>query len=119
MIPTSLVNQKLPQALGVAQEAFDEFRQDDKIDEADRAKLATLMREKHDDQEYSEEELALLERAYCKIEDVKETDYEHLESPDMFVKMDYLMQEGGKVGIGRAITVFDATTEDCAAYIRL
>ena len=43
MIPTSLVNRKLPEALGVVQEAIDEFRQDDKIDEADRTELAMLV----------------------------------------------------------------------------
>ena len=116
VIPTSLMNRRLPQALGVLQQAIDEFRQDDKIDEVNRAELATLMREKHDDQEYSEEELAVLERGHHRFEDVDEADYEHIESPDVFVKMDMVMEEGASVVVGRAVTIVDATAEDCATW---
>ena len=44
MMPTSVMNQKLPlnDALSVVQQAIDAFRQDDKIDEVDRAELATF-----------------------------------------------------------------------------
>ena len=38
--------------------------------------------------------------AQRKFEDVKETDYEHIESPDVFVKMDKVMEDGATVGIG-------------------
>ena len=84
--------------------------------EQDLKEALRLMREKHEDQEYSEEEAAILERAQHKFEDVDEADYEHIESPDVFVKMDKVMEEGVMVGIGRAFTVVDATAEDCAAF---
>ena len=55
IVPTSVMNLKLPYALSVVHSAIEEFKEDDKIDEADRAELATLMREKSEDQVYSEE----------------------------------------------------------------
>ena len=53
IVPTRVMNLKLPYALSPVQQAIKEFRQDKKIDEADRAELAAFIREKHEDQEYS------------------------------------------------------------------
>ena len=64
----------------------------------------------------SSKELAVLDRVRRKFEYLKETDYEHIKSPDVFVKMDKVWEEGGAVGIGRAVTVVDAAAEDCAAW---
>ena len=57
------MDRRLPLALSVVQQAIEEFRQDDKIDEAEMAGLATLMMEKQEDQEYSEEVRAREERS--------------------------------------------------------
>ena len=62
------------------------------------------------------QELAVLDRAHRKFEGLKETDYEHLESPDVFVKLDKVVEEGASPLIGRGITVVDTTLQDCAAW---
>ncbi|GMH54393.1 hypothetical protein TL16_g01661 [Triparma laevis f. inornata] len=68
VIPTWLVDKKVPQALGVVQRAIDEFRQDEKVDAAELREKATFMRGKWQDEVYSEEENALLERVRQKFE---------------------------------------------------
>ena len=57
IIPTSLVNNKIPKALKAVQGATDEFRQDEKVDAAERRELAILMREAWEDEKYSDEEV--------------------------------------------------------------
>ena len=115
-IPTWLVNRVVPETLGFVQEAIDVFRQDDKVDNVERDKLMTLMKESHEDHEYTEDEVAILDHARNKFEGLKESDFEHLESPDVFVKMHKIMEENGHILIGRASTVIDTTIEECAAW---
>ena len=57
IIPKSIVNSKIPYAMSIVQEATDEFRQDEKVDAAERRELAVLMREAWEDEVYSEEEV--------------------------------------------------------------
>ncbi|GMH55451.1 hypothetical protein TL16_g01910 [Triparma laevis f. inornata] len=122
-LPSWLVNQKVPLALSAVQEAIDEFRQDEKVDAAELREKATFIRERGQDEEYSEEENALLERVRKKFEgSLKEGNWKQLKSPDVFVKMGATFEESGSsAAIGRAITVVDATIEDCATleYARM
>ncbi|GMH53591.1 hypothetical protein TrLO_g210 [Triparma laevis f. longispina] len=71
-IPTWVVDKKIPLALTAVQEAIEEFRQDEKVDAAELREKATFMRERGQDEVYSEEENALLERVRQKFE-FKET----------------------------------------------
>ena len=57
IIPKSLVNSKIPNVLAAVQTATDEFRQDEKVDTAERRELAILIREAWEDEVYSEEEV--------------------------------------------------------------
>ena len=119
IIPKSLVNSKIPNALAVVQDATDEFRQDEKVDAAERRELAILMREAWEDEVYSEEEEALIQRVRQKFEvSLDESKWKLLKSPDIFVKMESIFEEEKKsaAGIGRAITVVDASLEECAAW---
>ncbi|GMI16129.1 hypothetical protein TrLO_g13735 [Triparma laevis f. longispina] len=81
------------------------------------------MRERGEVEVYSEEEIALLERVRKKFEgSLKEgKGWKQLKSPDIFVKMESTYEEGSAAGVGRAITVVDATIEDCATleYARM
>ncbi|GMH73697.1 hypothetical protein TL16_g06259 [Triparma laevis f. inornata] len=118
-IPTWVVNKKVPQALGAIQGAINEFRQDEKVDAADRKEKATFMREHGQEIVYDEEENALLERVRQKFEDsLKDGEgWKQLKSPDVFVKMEATFEEwGSSAVVGRAVTVVDATVEDCAAW---
>ena len=118
VIPTWLVDKYAPRSLKVVQEAIDEFRQDVKIDAADREELSTLMGKCLSEETYSEEELALLQNVRRKFEgSLKGKKWKQLRSSDVFVTMESTFEEGGSAaGIGRAITVVDASIEDCAAW---
>ncbi|GMH77977.1 hypothetical protein TL16_g07607 [Triparma laevis f. inornata] len=117
-IPTWVVNKKVPQALSGVQGAIDEFRQDEKVDAASLGELATLIRERGQNEVYSEEENALLERACQTFEDdLKEGALKQLKSPDVFVKMmSTVVKEGDQAVIGKCVAVVDAAIEDCAAF---
>ncbi|GMH95050.1 hypothetical protein TL16_g13066 [Triparma laevis f. inornata] len=97
-IPTWVMDKKISLSLKCVQEVIDEFRQDDKVDAAD----------------------ASLKRLSNKFEvSLKEGNWKTVKSPDPFVTMEFmgLGSDGGStVGIGRAVTVVDATMEDCAAW---
>ena len=78
----------MPKALSVISDSIEEFRQDNKVDEADRAVLATIMRERHGEQDYSEEELAILERGTTFFRTVKESsNLRYVESRDPLVTL--------------------------------
>ncbi|GMI03401.1 hypothetical protein TrLO_g3008 [Triparma laevis f. longispina] len=107
-IPTWLMDKKMPEALGVVQDAIDEFRPDEKVDAAELREKSTFIRERWQDEVYSEEENGLLERACQKFEgSLKEgTDWKQLKSPDIFVKMEATFEEKcSSAAIGRAVTV--------------
>jgi hypothetical protein len=57
VIPPWLVDSKVPHVLSVVQNATNEFRQDEKVDAAERRELAILMREAWEDEVYSEDEV--------------------------------------------------------------
>lgn len=58
-IPTWAVNRRAPSVMKSVQEGIDQFRQDEKIDTADRRDVAILMRKGAEDEVYSEEEVRL------------------------------------------------------------
>ncbi|GMH72308.1 hypothetical protein TrLO_g5596 [Triparma laevis f. longispina] len=114
------MDKKISLSLKCVQEVIDEFRQDDKVDAAVRGELSTFMKERWQGEVYSEEEDASLKRLSNKFEvSLKEGNWKTVKSPDPFVTMEFmgLGSDGGStVGIGRAVTVVDATMEDCAAW---
>ncbi|GMH68801.1 hypothetical protein TrLO_g1825 [Triparma laevis f. longispina] len=116
-IPTWVVDKKVDVALSVVQLAIDEFRQE-KVNAAELREKATFMRERGQDEVYSEEEKALLERVRKKFEGLLKEGkgWKQLKSPGVFVKMGSTYEEGSSAVVGRAVTVVDATTEDCAAW---
>ena len=67
-IPTWVVDKTAPRALKAVQDVIDEFRQDDRIDAADREELLALMEGRCRKEVYSEEEDALLQRVRQKFE---------------------------------------------------
>ncbi|GMH79820.1 hypothetical protein TrLO_g13491 [Triparma laevis f. longispina] len=116
-IPTWLVDKKAPVALSAVQEAIDEFRQDEFLDAADIGELATLMKERWEDEVYSEEENAFIQRNLEKFDGALATSsrWKQLHSPNSFINMEMLHEEGQTVAICRATAIFDTTIEDCAA----
>ena len=109
---------KIRRALKPLQEAIDEFRQDDRIDAADMEEFSGLIKGCWRQEVYSEEEEALLQRVCQKFEgSLEEIKWKRLNSPDTFVKMDGIFEEGRSTAmIGRAVTIVDASIEECAAW---
>ncbi|GMH84308.1 hypothetical protein TL16_g09884 [Triparma laevis f. inornata] len=119
-IPTWVVNKQVPSQLKVVQEAINGFKQDKQIDTASVSDLATYMKDHWQDQTYSAQEDALLQRARLKFEDsLRNKHWKKLKSPDPFVTMDSTMYEDrgnfASIAIGRTSTIVDATPEECAA----
>ncbi|GMH92016.1 hypothetical protein TrST_g565 [Triparma strigata] len=116
-IPTWVADKKMTTYLGVVHEAFDYFRQDNRIDAADRGELSALIVERGNEQVYSEEENAMLQRVSQKFDgSLEEGKWTKLKSPDVFVRMESVFEKGSSAGVGRAVTVVDASLEDCAAW---
>ncbi|GMH47290.1 hypothetical protein TL16_g00027 [Triparma laevis f. inornata] len=146
-IPAWVVAKKVPVALNSVQWAIDEFRQDEKVDAAKLKERATSIREEMRDAVYSEEEEAMLRRVSGKYEGKrggvrfsrrstfiqnlfrnpldktkrpKNLDWKQLKSPDVFVKIEFILNETGKnlktgEGVGRATTVIDSSIEGIMA----
>ena len=68
VIPTWVVDSKIPKSLSTVQEAIDEFRQDDRIDAAVREGISEVIEERWREEVYSQEENALLQRVRQKFE---------------------------------------------------
>jgi len=113
VIPTRVVESKIPLALSAVGDLRDEFQRDDEIDKMERDELARVI--KDEQQVYSEDEDSLIQRVQDKLGALKEEDFEELESPDYLVKMK-LNTMGAAGGVGRATTVVDASIEVCAAW---
>ena len=68
----------------------DEFHCYDEIDETELDKLARVIKEEQ--QVYSENENSLIQRVQDKLGATKKEDFEEIESPDHFVKIELNMQ---------------------------
>ncbi|GMH49720.1 hypothetical protein TrVE_jg2397 [Triparma verrucosa] len=122
IIPTWLVSQKVPYALSVLQQAADYFRQDDLVEAEELRVLSNFLTEELKDEVYTAEENALIDRVSEKLDNLEEKEgtLTKVVSPDVFVKMDttvvFDVVDHHKTMIGRAVTVLDASVEDCVAW---
>jgi len=113
VIPTSVVESKIPLALGALGGLRDRFQRDDEIDEAVRSSLARIM--ERGPQTYSAEEHAMVNKVQVKLGMFEWKDFDELDSPDHLVKMGARFDEE-EAGIVRASTVVDASVFECAAW---
>ncbi|GMH92398.1 hypothetical protein TL16_g12337 [Triparma laevis f. inornata] len=95
--------------------ACEEFRQDEKMDRALVMDRATYLKDNWENEVYSEEENGLLKRAQEKFESGLMGRWKSLRSPDPFVAMDWVFDEGACHIVGRAVCILDAPLEYCAA----
>ena len=117
VIPTWVVDKKLPQSLKVVQEAIDEFRQDDRIDAADREELSELMEERWGEEVYSQEEKLLIEKGKATVKAIMgSASLKVLESGDPLVTFKLAHLEGDKLGSGFGESVVDGGMEEVAAF---
>ena len=116
IISPSLSMRGLRSTLNVIHTAVEEFRQDELLDSETRDRMMKLMRDRYQTQVYSKEELARLKNTRRKFEGLKESEFVPLPSPDLFVKIEKVREQGSSVLVGRATAIVDATIEECAAW---
>ena len=96
----------------------DMFKRDQEIDALDCESIALMM--KNEPQHYSEEELLVLETVSENFSSfAEETMYSRIHamnSPDPQVDMLSMSVAGSPAMMGKAVAVFDATPEECAAW---
>ena len=115
VLPTRVVESKIPLALSAVSDLRDEFQRDDEIDKMERDELAKVVKEEQ--QMYSEDEDSLIQRVQSKLGAIQEEDFEELESSDHLVKMGKMHAEGdGRMIIIRASATIDSSIEECAAW---
>jgi hypothetical protein len=113
-IPIKVLNHKLPLALSGVEEMRSKFQRNDEMDKRDREELSRVLFDK--EQIYTEEENELFERVIGKLTaGTKEDDVREIKSADHLVEMAWSKVQGG-VGIGKASTTVDASSEDCAVW---
>ncbi|GMH96230.1 hypothetical protein TrST_g8697 [Triparma strigata] len=129
VIPTWVVNRKVPYVLSSVQTAVNLFRQDEKIDTAERDDLMSSMQQGLEAETYTEEEEAWIKAISEKYEKSsnggeRTEGFKKLISPDPYVKMESMIIEGvslnmadkSTAGCARAIAIIDASFEECAAF---
>jgi hypothetical protein len=117
VIPTWLVDKKLPRSLKVVQEAIDEFRQDGRIDAAVREELSELMEERWAEEVYSEKERLLIEKGKATVKAIMgSADLKVLESGDPLVTLKTAHLEDDKLVTGIVESVVDGKMDEVAAF---
>ena len=115
-MPTWLINAKAPLALRWVIESRKIFARDEEIDAEERQALIDVMI--NSEQIYTADETMIMEMAKTKFEALEEGEskWEEVESPDHFVSMQKIFEEGSFIAVGRAVTVVDASVEECCSW---
>jgi hypothetical protein len=114
MVPTWVMNLKVPEALGGMESVRAEFDRSQEVDDEERLRLAKLIKEQV--QTYDAEEEALIGRVQNAIGGLPSSEFEKVHSPDPLVEMRRIYKEGVRTVIIRGVTTLDATLEECAAH---
>jgi len=116
-IPTWVVNKTAPKALKIVQEAIDEFRQDDRIDAAEREEFTTFVKEHWKEEVYSVEELLLINKGKANVKAIMDSaDLKVVDSGDPTVSLRVAHLEDDKLGTGAFECVIDAEMEELVAF---
>lgn len=100
-ILTWVVNKLAPSVLDVVQEAIDVFRQDEKIDSADRGNLSACIKELWREEVYSEEERLQIENGKATIKAIMgSANLKVLETDDALVTLKAAHLEDDKLVTG-------------------
>ncbi|GMI10084.1 hypothetical protein TrVE_jg4412 [Triparma verrucosa] len=111
------MDKKMPGALSAVQEAIDEFRQDDRIDAADREELSELMEEHWKEEVYSEGEQLLIDKGKATVKAITgSANLKALKSGNPLVTLKAAHLEGDKLITSIAESVVDGEMEEVAAF---
>ena len=116
ILPVWLINHKLPQALSAVKETLNEFKEDEKIDDAERAALSEHFSKTWPTEVYSKEEQDTLDTVRSKFDALGKGNYVLQESPDVFVKMETIYEEGDTPICAKATLILDANIADGMAF---
>ncbi|GMI23313.1 hypothetical protein TeGR_g10056, partial [Tetraparma gracilis] len=118
MVPTWVMNLKVPEALGGIESVRAEFDRSQEVDDEERLRLAKIIKEqahpRAKNEVYTDVENAVVNRVRDQLDSIPDSSFEKFESPDHLVHMEGF-HEGGKNGILRASTVLDEDICVCAA----
>jgi hypothetical protein len=113
VVPVKIMESKIPMLLSVMVDLREEFQRDDDVDKKNLDEMARVIRD--EPQNYSDGELELLKRVHDSIGSLPDAGFQQLESTDHLVEM-FWSNEGAHAGVGKAITVIDASPEECASW---
>jgi len=111
-LPPWAMRTEIMRTLSVVDKLRTEVQRDDDFDAAERARLAKVMTKLQ--QTYAPEESATLSSSIDYFKALGDAKFEDLDSPDIFVKMEWALDDGESVL--RASAAVDAAVEDCAAF---
>ncbi|GMI44875.1 hypothetical protein TrCOL_g12708 [Triparma columacea] len=114
-LPAKLMEKQTPKVLRVLKSAMQSFEKDEEVDKAGLASLANII--KNEPQDYTEEEEDAIGKGKEFYEKCKESVRTYnLNSPDEKVDLKGVHVDGESLGSGVAVTVVDASVEECAAH---
>jgi hypothetical protein len=115
LIPASIVNSKLPNALSVVQDLIDEFRKDAVVDAIILNSMASKMEVGDKEEVYSREEDKSFEETVAFFDNFASS-FNHVGSPDPLVDMGSIFKDGDSSAIMRATCTVDAAMEEIGSY---
>ncbi|GMI04637.1 hypothetical protein TrVE_jg1403 [Triparma verrucosa] len=97
--------------------AIDEFRQDDRIDAAEREEFTTFVKEHWKEEVYSVEELLLINKGKANVKAIMDSaDLKVVDSGDPMVSLRVAHLEDDRLGTGAFESVIDAEMEELVAF---
>ena len=110
-VPSWVMNNVIPRAVGVVSEARNSFQRDDEVDEESRSDMAGII-EDHEmhPPEYDDDEIQSITDVYERIGAIEEEYFKDVESFDHLTNVRFIG------GVGRASTIVDASIEECCAW---
>ncbi|GMI16546.1 hypothetical protein TrLO_g10802 [Triparma laevis f. longispina] len=115
-IPMWAINKLAPKHLSSIQNVIESFRQDAKIDAAERWDLRTLMRDEYDKEVYSETEIRVMSDAASLIKEANSHKARVIFSGDPQVVFKLIYLDNDNLMTGVAECVVDAEMEEIAAW---
>ena len=113
-IPLWLVRAKVPESMLWMDKMRETFQRNAEIDET----MLTQLQGKLAGAEmpYDDDEKKMLDSALDMLDDIHALPFNTLDTPDHFVKIGLSWIDKDPMAVGKAITVVDATIEECAAW---
>jgi hypothetical protein len=114
VIPRWAMISMVPKVLGIVGRLRRAFQRDEEFDLAEREALARIIRE--EPQVHTSEDDAMISRVQSKLYQLKDSDFDVIESPDPLVKIRMGANKGDANIVGEGSVIVDASLEECEAW---